>query len=134
MTRLEELQAELARITIRQKEIRSEMRLIKSEQRNQYRRQIRALLNERGFTLKDAIDGRAGINSISQAIWYTSALTPFGESALMVFSRDSDSTDSLARARFRGYQIMAIRPGENNWRTVHPSEYEKIRGIKKDVV
>lgn len=132
MTRLEQLQAELAQISIRQKEIQNEIRIIKADQRNEYRRQIRALLNERGFTLKDAIEGRVEISDLSEANWYTSAFTPFGENAIMVYSRDfSIRTTSLKNAKNRTYIIMAIRPGESTWREIFKQDWTKIRGLKK---
>lgn len=141
MTRLEQLQAELAQISIRQKEIQNEIRIIKADQRNEYRRQIRALLNERGFTLKDAIEGHAGIDDLSQATWYTSAFTPFGEDGIMVYSRDfSTRTTSLENAnqidsekkRFGEFRIFALYPsGNGGWRQIHPNDYRKIRGLKK---
>lgn len=136
MTRLEELQAELSQIVERQREIQAEMRLIKSIQRNEFRRQIRARLNEEGFTLRDAIEGRAPISDLNEATWYTRALTPLGEGALMIFSRNLEvRTTSLQNAAkllaSRIYKMMIVYPGSDGWRDLQEEDFGKIRGLRK---
>lgn len=133
MTRLEELQTELSQITARRQETQDEMRAIKAIQRNEYRRQIRARLRDEGFTLKDAIASRAPIADLTEATWYTSAFTPLGEDSLMIFPRDySTRTTSLEVAsKWYRAKVMMIYPGKEDWREIHESDLDKIKGLKK---
>lgn len=137
MSEIEQLEKELADLLERRREIGRHVHKAKNKIFNNTCRRNRALIKERGFSLKDVIEGRARIENLDDAIWFNES---FVQMEMLRFSCHSPQkgptwtlvvSEIIAILNQYEYDSLFSNYFTDGWYSIPEYQLKTIRGIKK---